>query len=572
MTLSEAYEKRRQECLSLGREVSKLNKQLDAATKGLFTPSEKADLLKQVSSLKFKLKQAEKKQERYHNMWLDLQSNRWSEDFKRTDLEIQVANLIAENSALQQELDSLKATLSLDSDASSKMNALVNEIIRLNAIINNDATNSGTPTSQTPLNKNKVIPNSREKTNRLKGGQPEHQKHSLTSFVESEITDTVTHALDVCPDCGGDPIEAGERHKDEADYEVRLVKRRHIFKEYICSSCGIKIHTPIPRNLKEANQYGNSIQATILALVNLGFVSINRTRRMVCGFLGNEFLISEGYISKLQKRYSKALEPFIQDIRLECLKTTILYWDDTVVFINTERGCMRFYGNERIALYKAHSHKNREGIDDDAILGLLSADTTVMHDHNTINYNDDFSFTNVECNQHLQRDLQKLHDISHHEWALQLKELIASTIHQRKCILTQNGMAFEAEYVDLFFQKLNTIMKKADEEYANDASRYYENDERRLINRMQKYKENYFHWVKDFEIPTTNNLSERSLRFIKTHSKVSGQFASSTTAGFFADIRTYLETCARNGINEFQALFRITQGKPYSVQELLCNT
>lgn len=250
---------------------------------------------------------------------------------------------------------------------------------------------------------------------------------------------------------------------------------------------------------------------------------------------------------------------------------TFRFRDDTVVFINTERGCMRFYGNERIALYKAHPRKNREGIDNDAILGLLSADTTVMHDHNTINYNDDFSFTNAECNQHLQRELQKLHEISHHEWALQLKELIASTIHERKCILTQNGMAFEAEYVDSFFQNLDTLMKKADEEYANDNSHYYEKDERRLINRMKNYRENYFSWVKDFEIPTTNNLSERSLRFVKTHSKVSGQFASSTTAGFFADIRTYLETCARNGIHEFQALLRLTQGNPYSVKELLCN-
>lgn len=43
MTLEEAYEKRRQECLSLDREVKKLTKQLEAATKGLFIPSEKAD-------------------------------------------------------------------------------------------------------------------------------------------------------------------------------------------------------------------------------------------------------------------------------------------------------------------------------------------------------------------------------------------------------------------------------------------------------------------------------------------------------------------------------------------------
>ena len=571
MTLEEAYEKRRQECLSLDREVKKLTKQLEAATKGLFTPSEKIDFLKQVTSLKFKLKQAEKDRDRYHNMWVKLQNNRWGEDFKRTDLEIQVADLTKENSVLQQELDTLKANLSLDPNASSKMKALEDEIIRLNSIINNNGTNSGTPTSQTPIDKNKVIPNSREKTDRTKGAQPEHEKHAMNAFTESEITDISRHTLDVCPDCGGELIEAGERHKDEADYEVRLIKRRHIFKEYICSKCRKRIHAPIPQNLKEANQYGNTIQATILALVNLGFVSINRTRKLVCGVLENEFPVSEGYISKLQKRYSKALRSFVYDVRLECLKTAILYWDDTVVFINTERGCMRFYGNERIALYKAHPRKNREGIDNDAILGLLSADTTVMHDHNTINYNDDFSFTNAECNQHLQRELQKLHEISHHEWALQLKELIASTIHERKCILTQNGMAFEAEYVDSFFQNLDTLMKKADEEYANDNSHYYEKDERRLINRMKNYRENYFSWVKDFEIPTTNNLSERSLRFVKTHSKVSGQFASSRTAGFFADIRTYLETCARNGIHEFQALLRLTQGNPYSVKELLCN-
>ena len=571
MTLEEAYEKRRQECLSLEREVKKLTKQLEAATKGLFTPAEKTDFLKQVSSLKYKLKQAEKDRDRYHNMWMKLQSNSWCEDFKRTDLEIRVADLTAENSVLRQELDTLKATLSLDTNASSKMKALEDEILRLNAIINNNSTNSGTPTSQTPLDKNKVIPNSREKTGRPKGAQPEHEKHAMNSFTESEITDTATHTLDVCPDCSGELIEAGEHHKDEADYEVRLIKKRHIFKKYICSKCEKRIYAPIPKNLKGANQYGNTVQATILALVNLGFVSINRTRKLVCGFLGNEFPVSEGYISKLQKRYSKALQSFVQDVRLECLKTASLYWDDTVVFMNTERGCMRFYGNERIALYKAHPHKNREGIDNDAILGFLSADTTVMHDHNTINYNDDFSFTNVECNQHLQRELQKLHEISHHEWALQLKELIASTIHERKCILAQNGMAFEAKYVDSFFQKLDTIIKKADEEYENDNSHYYEKDERRLINRMKNYRENYFHWVKDFEIPTTNNLSERSLRFVKTHGKVSGQFASSTTAGFFADIRTYLETCSRNGFHEFQALLRLTQGNPYSVQELLCN-
>lgn len=55
--------------------------------------------------------------------------------------------------------------------------------------------------------------------------------------------------------------------------------------------------------------------------------------------------------------------------------------------------------------------------------------------------------------------------------------------------------------------------------------------------------------MQDFTLPTTNNLSERSLRGIKSHMKISGQFESVESADNHAVIRTYTETCRRNGIN-----------------------
>ena len=73
----------------------------------------------------------------------------------------------------------------------------------------------------------------------------------------------------------------------------------------------------------------------------------------------------------------------------------------------------------------------------------------------------------------------------------------------------------------------------------------------------------------DFSLPTTNNLSERSLRFTKTKQKVSGQFTQLKYAEYFADIRTYLETCYRNNVNSFRALSRLTAGNPYTLAELL---
>lgn len=54
--------------------------------------------------------------------------------------------------------------------------ALKEEISRLRAQIDHDGTTNGIPTSQTPIDKKKVIPNTREKCGRTRGGQSGHKK------------------------------------------------------------------------------------------------------------------------------------------------------------------------------------------------------------------------------------------------------------------------------------------------------------------------------------------------------------------------------------------------------------
>ncbi len=40
--------------------------------------------------------------------------------------------------------------------------------------------------------------------------------------------------------------------------------------------------------------------------------------------------------------------------------------------------------------------------------------------------------------------------------------------------------------------------------------------ERALLNRVEEYRENYFAWLEDFSLPTTNNLSLYELFVIRT--------------------------------------------------------
>ena len=102
-----------------------------------------------------------------------------------------------------------------------------------------------------------------------------------------------------------------------------------------------------------------------------------------------------------------------------------------------------------------------------------------------------------------------------------------------------------------------------------DKGRYFFNDERNVLRKIEEYRANYFAWVYDFMLPTTNNLAESSLRMTKTKQKVSGQFWKEETAAEFAAVRTYTETCRRNGVDEFKALKRLMDGNPYTLKEIL---
>ena len=95
-------------------------------------------------------------------------------------------------------------------------------------------------------------------------------------------------------------------HKDELGYEV-VVKRRHCYPRYPCSSCGHNFYAPIADHLKEENQYGGRVPALALSLMNIGNVSINKTRKMIYGLSEEGINPSEGYLIKEQKKAGKAL-------------------------------------------------------------------------------------------------------------------------------------------------------------------------------------------------------------------------------------------------------------------------
>lgn len=440
------------------------------------------------------------------------------------------------------------------------------------ARLNTDGTNAGIPTSKTPINKKKLFPNSRQSTGKNIGGQKNHQKKKLEKFSDSEVNENEDIILEECPHCHSrELIELDtEITKDEFDYEIKIIKKRKHFKNYKCPNCNKIVRESIPVNLKEENQYGSNVQATALTLANIGNVPINKIRKIICGLTMNEINLSEGYISKLQKRASTGLEQFIKDLKFYITHLNLVYWDDTVIMINTKRGCMRFYGNEDVALYCAHMQKNKAGLDEDNILQMLSNTIAVEHDHNIVNYNDEYSFINLECCQHLNRDLQKVKDnIPNRTWSIKMKELFSEYDRKRKLLIEQNIDHFDDEEFNEFISKINQYLLLGVDEHLADSEVYYADKEEALLIRLMEYRDNYIYWTLDFSLPFTNNLSERALRGVKSKMKISGQFQNISNAEYYANIRSYLETCYRNKINGHEALVKLIQGNPYTLDEVL---
>ena len=454
-----------------------------------------------------------------------------------------------------------------------ELNKVKEENEHLKRILNHNSSNTGIPTSKTKIGEEKRIPNSREKSNKPKGGQIGHKKSKLERFKDDEITDTYTYeiAKPICKECGGKLNLIGKRCKDDFDIEIRLVKRRNEFCIYECSCCHKEIKVPIPDKLKEENQYGSNAQAIALSLVNEGYVSFKRTRELISGFTGGEMTMSEGYIAKLQKRCYEKLKEFDNSLHQEMLKQPVLHWDDTTISIDGKQSCLRFYGNERLKYYKAHEKKDKAGIDEDGILKYLSKDTVVVHDHNKVNYNEDYEFTNAECCVHLIRDLRELNDCLPREWIEKLIKLLVETNNKRKEYIDKSILQFDSEVSDKVIEEYDKLVKQAREINLRDFNQYYGKDERTMIKRLEDYKENYLLWILRFDIPFSNNLSERALRGSKTKMKVSGQFANIQNAEYYARIKSYIETCKCYDINPHTALVRLIEDNPYTLDEMKIN-
>ena len=443
-------------------------------------------------------------------------------------------------------------TLELENTIASKDT----EIKRLKAIINKDSSNSSKPPSTNGFNK---IPNNREKSNKKQGGQPGHKGHSL------KIPENLDSLVD-----DGLAIKKLVDHTNGAnEYISKWIVDLEIKTVY--TEVRYPIGIQLPPELTPEVVYGSGIKALTVLLEQEGVVAIKRMADFFSTVTGGLTTPSKGTIESFISGFAANVDDDIAAIKEDLLNGLVLNTDDTPMrcaetyeYDENEKPTLktaekttysvniRTYSNEKATLYTVNPKKDDAGVIRDGI--LEDYDGILGHDHDKKFYK--YSDKHATCCDHLGRDLKGLRDLYCCQWADDFRSFLYEMNSYKKRD-EQSGKDRCAENVLIaFMERYDNIVDDGISVLQGMAPKSFGYDElRKMLARLQDYKDAYTLFIRDYTAPFTNNLAERDLRSCKTRQKISGCFRTWKGISDFVTSKSVISTWKKQGFDLYSKIY-----------------
>lgn len=444
--------------------------------------------------------------------------------------------------ALNKELKELKL----------KNEKLENEVDRLKKQLNNDSNNSSLPPSSDIKPNKKVIPNNREKSGKKVGGQKGHIGHHLSKKdIEKKINNKeVTHEV----------INVGKVSDKYISKYVLDIKIDVVAKEYRFYQ-DVNGKYNIPKEFKTDVQYGSDIKALCSFLNIEGLVAFDRLSYFVKSISQNKLNISNGSISNFIIELKNKSIPLIKNIEKEILNSTLMHTDATTSRSSSINNCVRTYSTDKYVLLKATKGKGKKYIEDTNILNKYVG--KLCHDHETVMYN--YGKEHGECNVHVSRYLKGNYENTSNSWSKDMRRFLCS-LNKYKKDLQQKGIEnISEDKLQRYSLRYDEIIELGVEQNKQVKSKYYRNEEKKLLNRLRKYKENHLKFIYDFEISFDNNMAERDLRHVKSKQKISGCFRSDKGQESYLDIKSIILSLKKQCRDTYSAIKKIYMNIPVEI-------
>lgn len=427
-----------------------------------------------------------------------------------------------------------------------KIAELLLEIERLKNNSNKNSNNSSKPSS---TNGYKKVINNREKSNKPKGGQKGHKGTTLT---KEEIDKMIRNGeIDEVIEVEENKTEENKNLEPIITYEYDIEIKRKVIKHITYPNKPTNI-------LKSPVSYGNNLKI-ICNILGMKYMSMDGIKSFISEITNNKINLSKGSIYAWKEDISKKLNKSeYEKTKKELLNSLVLHVDETPIKINGEQYYIHSISNATHTVQYVNKKRGEEAIKEFGFLENYQG--ILVHDHFTMYYN--YGIDNAECNVHILRYLNGVCEFTNHTWAKRMKELLLEAKeYKEKLIKFGKESLSENEYND-YKKRYFDLIKIGKEEYKKDyKTNAYKKDERKLLNRMEKYMHNHLLFLEKFYVPFSNNRAEADVRHVKIIQKV-GKFRSIEGAINYVITRSCYSTYQKNSMSIYDSLKSLLNKQP----------
>lgn len=434
-----------------------------------------------------------------------IQKEQQKQETLRKDIEKQNSRqkeLKAENSQQKETIKALKKQLEEKDEI----------IKKLLAQINRDFENSSIPSSCQGAGRKK-IPNTREKSGKKPGAQPEHTHHprpklTPTKKVWIQATKEITDNPDNYPT--GETIT---KQLIKLSVKTEVIEfSTTVFRNRLT---GTRIHAPFPEGCVDDVNYDASVKAIAFMLNSFCNVSLQKTADFLSNISNGSIKLSTGMICNLTKEFSDKSESERQNAIKELCEVPAINIDFTNANVLGKSGQVLIIGSpmKKSVLFIGREKKGHEGIKGTFIENYAG---NITHDHDITFYK--YGSSHQECHQHNIRYLKNSIEIEPNlTWNKQMLDLIRKMIHYRNSLGENED--FDEDKIQEFEREYDSILVIAEKEYENNPPSKYNREGYNLFLRLKDYKTSQLHFLHNRNISPENSLCERLARVFKRKQK-----------------------------------------------------
>lgn len=450
-----------------------------------------------------------------------------------------------------------------NTELKNKIKILEDENIELrkeNDILKGKTIQKNSSNSNIPPSKDEYkIQNHREKSMRKQGGQKGRKGKTLTVEKIEELVKT--GKVELQEEHYGEEKNKKTKIKYIIDVKTKVIVR----KIYIHGKEEGEEEIPEECKNKSDVVYGNNLKALVAIMYGQEVIAFDRMTEFLNILTDNILEVSHGSLINWIKEVSrKSIKPK-KKLKKAMRKTKTISTDLTPTSLNGKYAYVRNYSNEKVTILESSRSKRIQEIQRQNIIPNFKG--YIMHDHDTGLYNFGIKANHLECWIHLGRELKYFEEYIKNSWSKELWDFGWNINKKREENKENNITEFTENEIKEYEKRYDEIVEKGIEENSKIESKYLRRKEKAVLKRLKKYKKNYLNFIKDYELPFDDNLSERDLRPTKTKKKISGCHRSYEGLKDYCNIRTIISTCIKQGISYFKIFKDILDRKTISINK-----